>query len=360
MPARDDAPRAATRDDVARLAGVSSAVVSYVLNDGPRPVAAATRARVLAAIAELGYRPNATARALRLRRTRTLALLVPDIGNPFFAELAKAVQAAAFARGHAVTYGDTEYDPERERAQLAALAERRPDGVLVIGGTPELLAPLHEAGIPLVTLDHPAEHDPGAGPGSVVPGSVAPGSVAPAPSVGIDDVAAARAGIRHLQEHGHERIALIAGPPGSPAARARRRAWTELVAPRLDPELAAALVATAGYTREGGYLAAGELLDRAAAPSAVFVSADVQAIGALRAVAERGVRVPEDLAVLSFDGTTEAQFTSPPLSVIRQPLDAIAEAAVSLLLDRAGTVDARRILVPSELVPRDSCGPHPA
>ncbi|MFD6055519.1 LacI family DNA-binding transcriptional regulator [Agromyces sp. NPDC060279] len=343
MHARGDAPRAATRDDVARLAGVSSAVVSYVLNDGPRPVADATRARVLAAIAELGYRPNATARALRLRRTRTLALLVPDIGNPFFAELAKAVQTAAFARGYAVTYGDTEYDPERERAQLAALAERQPDGVLVIGGTPGTLAPLQAAGVPVVTLDR----------------SGASGALGPTgepPSVGIDDEAAARAGIRHLQEHGHERIALIAGPDDSPAARARRRAWTELVAPAVGTAALDALVATADYRREGGYRAALELLDRGGAPTAVFVSADVQAIGALRAFAERGVRVPDHLAVLSFDGTSEAEFTSPPLSVIRQPLGAIAEAALGLLLDGAAP---RHVLVPHELVARSSCGPHP-
>ncbi|GAA2453976.1 LacI family DNA-binding transcriptional regulator [Agromyces soli] len=342
MHARGDAPRAATRDDVARRAGVSSAVVSYVLNDGPRPVADATRARVLAAIAELDYRPNATARALRLRSTRTLALLVPDIGNPFFAELAKAVQTAAFARGYAVTYGDTEYEPERERAQLAALAERQPDGVLVIGGTPGTLAPLQAAGVPVVTLDR----------------SGASGALGPAgepPSVGIDDEAAARAGIRHLQQHGHERIALIAGPEDSPAARARRRAWTELVAPAVGTTGLNALVATADYRREGGYRAALQLLDGGGAPTAVFVSADVQAIGALRAFAERGVRVPDELAVLSFDGTSEAEFTSPPLSVIRQPLDAIAEAALGLLLDGASP---RHVLVSHELVARASCGPH--
>jgi len=337
-----DAPRAATRNDVARLAGVSSAVVSYVLNDGPRPVAEPTRARVLAAIAELGYRPNAAARALRLRRTGTLALLVPDIGNPFFAELAKAVQTAAFGRGYAVTYGDTEYDPERERAQLAALAERQPDGILVIGGTPGLLAPLLEAGLPVVTLDR-----------SGAPGS--PADAPEVPSVGIDDEAAARAGIRHLQQHGHERIALIAGPHDSPAARARRRAWTELVAPAIGAGALDALVATAEYRREGGYRAALELLDRGGAPTAVFVSADVQAIGALRAFAERGVRVPHELAVLSFDGTSEAEFTSPPLSVIHQPLDAIAEAALGLLLDGA---TPGHVVVPHRLLARASCGPH--
>lgn len=343
MPAPGDVPRAATRNDVARLAGVSSAVVSYVLNDGPRPVAEATRARVLAAIAELGYRPNATARALRLRSTRTLALLVPDIGNPFFAELAKAVQTAAFARGYAVTYGDTEYAPERERAQLAALAERQPDGVLVIGGTPGTLAPLQAAGVPVVTLDRSGA-------------SGAPGTAGEPPSVGIDDEAAARAGIRHLQRHGHERIALIAGPEDSPAAQARRRAWTELVGPMAGAGGLDSLVASAEYRPEGGYRAALELLDRGGAPTAVFVSADVQAIGALRAFAERGVRVPGELAVLSFDGTSEAEFTSPPLSVIRQPLGTIADAALELLLDGAAP---RHVLVPHELVERESCGPHP-
>ncbi len=340
MGERTRSDRPATRNDVARLSGVSTAVVSYVLNNGPRPVAEATRQRVLDAMAELNYRPNATARALRLRKTSTLGLLVPDISNPFFAEFAKAVQDAAFPRGYAVTYADTESDHEREREQIRSLADRQVDGVLMIGRTPRAdLTPFSEAAIPIVVFDRfEGDRD--------------------VPTVVIDDYLAARAGVEHLRSHGHERIALIGGPDEIPAARARHRAWAEVVAPW--GEAPAELFVASGFSRTGGYRAAHELLARDVAPTAVFISSDIQAIGALRAFAEAGVRVPDDLAVLSFDGTQEADFSSPPLSVIRQPLETMAATALGLLLDDDSRAAGIHRVVPHALVLRSSCGRHDA
>lgn len=331
--------RAATRDDVARHAGVSSAVVSYVLNDGPRPVAEATRQRVLQAVSELNYRPNAAARAFRLQRTNTLGLLVPDISNPFFAELAKAVQDRALERGYAVVFAGTENDPVREAQQIRFLAGRQVDGALIIGQTPGAeLSPFTDAQVPFVSFDRfDGDRD--------------------IPTVVIDDYLAARVGVEHLRNHGHTRIAFIGGTPNLPAARARRRAWADVVADTgSDPEQ---LAVEGAFSRAGGYRAARELLSRPSRPTALFVATDTQSVGALRALNEAGLRVPDDLAMLSFDGTEEAEFSSPPLSVIRQPLDTMASTALDLLIDAGERAHGIHRVVPHQLILRASCGHHP-
>jgi len=330
--------RPVTRDDVARRAGVSSAVVSYVLNNGPRPVAESTRQRVLEAVSELNYRPNAAARAFRLQRTSSFGLLVPDISNPFFAELAKAVQDSALSHGYAVVFTDTENDPAREADQIRFLANRQVDGALMIGQTPSAdLSPFTDARVPLVTFDRfEGDRD--------------------VPTVVIDDYVAAHEGVEHLRSHGHTRIAYLGGPADLPAARARRRAWMDVVAPlgvSVDD-----LAVEGEFSRAGGYRAAKELLTRNTGSTALFVSTDTQSVGALRALGEAGMRVPEDLAMLSFDGTQEAEFSSPPLSVIRQPLETMAATAVGLLLNGDARSDGIHRVVPHQLLLRASCGHH--
>lgn len=330
--------KAATRDDVARHAGVSSAVVSYVLNDGPRPVAEATRRRVLDAVSALNYRPNAAARAFRLQRTSTLGLLVPDISNPFFAELAKAVQDRALERGYAVVFAGTENDPEREAKQIRFLAGRQVDGALIIGQTPGVdLSPFADAQVPFVTFDRfDGDRD--------------------TPTVVIDDYLATRVGVEHLLGHGHTRIAYIGGTPNLPAARARRRAWADVVA-ALGSDLTE-LAEEGAFSRAGGYRAAKSLLARRTGATALFVATDTQSVGALRALNEAGLRVPDDVAMLSFDGTEEAEFSSPPLSVIRQPLDTMASTALDLLLDPDARAGGIHRVVPHQLILRASCGHH--
>ena len=146
-----------TRDDVARRAGTSAAVVSYVLNDGPRPVAAATRQRVLDAVKELGYRPNAIARALSERRSRALGLVVSDISNPFIGELAGAIEREAFERGYTVLLGNTMVDEERERRYLRHFIDRQADGLLIVpvGMDQSMIDELNTGTIPVVVLDRP-------------------------------------------------------------------------------------------------------------------------------------------------------------------------------------------------------------
>ncbi|WP_163569815.1 LacI family DNA-binding transcriptional regulator [Fodinicola feengrottensis] len=151
-----DDPKPATRKNVAELSGVSGAVVSYVVNGGPRPVSAQTRERVLAAMQELNYRPNAAARALRLRRTNAIGLILPDISNPYFGEFAKAIEDAAFDRGFALILGNSSNDPDREAAQLDSFIDRQVDGLLVISVRRHAeLSIVRDAQIPLVVIDQP-------------------------------------------------------------------------------------------------------------------------------------------------------------------------------------------------------------
>ncbi|RYX89334.1 MAG: LacI family transcriptional regulator, partial [Comamonadaceae bacterium] len=295
-----------TRNTVAARAGVSTAVVSYVLNNGPRPVAAETRDKVLRAIAEMGYRPNTVARALRSRRTMTLGLLVPDSSNPYFAELAKALEDSAFDKGYALLMANSSNDAERELSQLRALVARQVDGLLVVrtGATGSLQAEVPED-TPLVLLDRAIDRDVFS-------------------SVTADNFGGARAGVEHLISHGHHRIGCISGPADLPAARDRERGWAAALS---DAKLQAdeELVFRSPFSREGGYFAAQSLLALSSRPTAVFASSDLQAVGALRACHEAGLRIPEDIAVVSFDGTLESEFTWPPLTVVQQSIYALAQ-----------------------------------
>lgn len=326
------AARQATRADVALRSGVSAAVVSYVLNDGPRPVAPQTRDRVLQAVRDLGYRPNAMARALRRGRMDAVGLVVPDIGNPYFAEFAREVTTRAADRQHAVLLSDASNDPEREHQHVQSLIQRQVDGILLISLRPhEQIAALREEATPIVIVDQVDESDP-------------------TRSVVIDNDGGARTAVQHLLDHGHRRVAFIGGPAGMPGADARRSGWREALGGPED----SSLVYEAPFSRRGGHAAARSLLAGPDRPTAVFVSSDVQAIGALSACSELGVRVPEDLAVISFDGTEESEFASPPLTVMRQPIGEIAEAALRSLLD--GDELPPHTTIASELVVRRSCG----
>ncbi len=322
-----------TRTAVARHAGVSTAVVSYVLNDGPRPVAKSTRERVLRSIEVLGYRPNAVARALKTQRTHTIGLLVPDNSNPYFAELAKAIEDVAYSRGYALLLGNSDNDPRREKFQLAALRDRQVDGLLVIGTTAGAdLGDSYADGPPVVLLDRAA-------------------ATVPCPSVVVDNEGGAYAGVRHLLEHGHRRILCVAGPSDVPAAADRENGWRRALT---EAGIAAeGLLVRTDFSRREGYEAARAMLARSPRPTAIFA---MQGIGVLRACHELALSVPEDAAVLAFDGTQESEFTSPPLTVIQQDIQTIAQSAVSMLLAAERPEHPAHLVAPCQLVIRRSCG----
>lgn len=328
---------AVTRLDVARLAGVSTAVVSYVVNDGPRPVAPGTRDRVLQAIAELGYHPNGSARALRLGRTQTLALLVPAIANPFFAELAGEVQRVARASGYALHFADVGGYSGGATEQISSFVERQVDGILVIGLDPSVdFSPALSRGIPVVALDRFTHADN-------------------IPTVAINDRAAAADGVRHLVRHGHTRIAMIAGPAGTAASEARIQGWAEATGADLDD--VADLVVHAEFSHAGGMTAARDLVSAELDATAVFIASDIQAVGAMRELHASGFTIPDDLAVMGFDGTIEGAYSWPPLSTVRQPLDVMAKTAFAML---TGDRQSAHHVVEHAVLVRTSCGCPPS
>ncbi len=330
--------RRTTRDDVAKLAGVSVAVVSYVVNDGPRPVAASTRSRVLQAIDELDYRPNAAARALRLARTSTLGLLIPDISNAFFSEFAKHVQDSAHEAGYALFLGNTDLDPERETAQIRSLLRHEVDGLIVFGiRDPTALQELVSSDTPIVSMDLQLSH-------------------ANVPTVTSDDYGAARTAAQHLVDHGHKEVAFIGGPDHLLFSQVRRQAWADVVGPLVTSERLNRLAEHPEFSRDGGYSAAVALLESPASrPSAMLASSDIQAIGVLRASRVLGISVPGDLAIVSIDGTMEAKYSSPSITVVQLSIRLMAEYAVSKVIGQSDDLDVHTIL-PHRLIVRESCG----
>ncbi|MFE4264164.1 LacI family DNA-binding transcriptional regulator [Streptomyces sp. NPDC056883] len=334
-----------TRDDVARLAGTSTAVVSYVINNGPRPVAPATRERVLAAIKELGYRPDRVAQAMASRRTDLIGMIVPDARQPFFAEMAHAVEQAAAERGKMVLVGNSDYRTEREVHYLRAFLGMRVSGLILVSqGMSEQAASEIEAWDARVVLLH--ERPEAIDDVAVV----------------TDDIGGAQLATRHLLEHGHEYVACIGGIENTPSVgdpvadhvEGWRRAMQE------SGRSTEGRIIEAPYNRYDAYKVALEVLARPDRPTAIFCATDDQAIGVLRAARELRIDVPGELAVAGFDDVKEAALTDPPLTTVASDRPAMARAAVDLVLDDglrvAGSRRERLKQFPSALVIRRSCG----
>ncbi|ASY33666.1 MULTISPECIES: LacI family DNA-binding transcriptional regulator [Streptomyces] len=336
-----------TRDDVARRAGTSTAVVSYVINNGPRPVAPATRERVLAAIKELGYRPDRVAQAMASRRTDLIGLIVPDARQPFFAEMAHAVEQAASERGKMVLVGNSDYADAREVHYLRAFLGMRVAGLILVSqGPSETAAAEIDAWDARIVLLHrrPSPIDDVA--------------------VVTDDVGGAQLATRHLLEHGAPYVACLGGTEQTPAEgdpvsdhiEGWRRAMTEAGLPTEGR------LFQSPYNRYDAYKVGLELLAGPDRPPALVCATDDQAIGILRAARELRIDVPGELAVAGFDDVKEAALTDPPLTTVASDRTAMARAAVDLVLDDALRVTSPRRerlkVYPSRLVIRRSCGCH--
>lgn len=328
-----DRSRATTRAEVARLAGVSTAVVSYVVNGGPRGVAPATRERVLRAIEVLDYRPNSSARALRRGKTHLLGVVVPDIVNPFHAEFVGALDAAASRRDRSILLAITHQDPEREFKMITDLIDRGVDALLILtylfdkrsyttGGSRIRRVIMDESSLGLVT-----------------------------PIVGPDLWQGAEAATSHLISHGHTRIGYVAGDLPTPRVDFRRMAWQSVLARH---GLSTRWESVTGWTRRDGYDGARALLELSERPTAIFAASDLVAIGVLQALHDLGLNCPADVAVVSLDGTTESQFSIPPLTTVRQPFENMASAAIEEAVGTGPVPDSK--VFEMELVIRRSCG----
>ena len=298
--------------DVARHAKVSVATVSRVLN-GSETVRADARQRVTAAIAELGYRPNRLARNLRRQTAEMIGVVVSDIENPHFTEMVRAVEDAAFGKGYRLLLCNTDEQPEKQRAYLDMLAGERVSGVILSPTDPagDEIRDLLDLGIPVVAFDRHVE-DPRAD------------------AVVSDGVDATRRAAEHLLDAGRDRIALIAGPANVETSAWRSEGYESALRARgLEP-----VVVDGRYRIEGGRDATAALVAAHPDITGLVVANNLMAIGALKALAAAGRRVPEDVGVVALDDPFWAELVQPPLTVLAQPVRPMAEAAVRLLLER--------------------------
>jgi LacI family transcriptional regulator len=328
--------------DVAERAGVSVGTVSNVLNR-PDRVAESTRAQVLAAISELGFVRNSSAAQLRAGTSRSLGLLVLDLANPFFHDVAKGVEEVAQAAGYAVILCNTDEQARREDRYLQLLEEQRVRGVLItpveVGS--ERLDALRRRGTPTVLVDR---HDPRSN----------------CCSVAVDDVAGGELAGACLIAQGHRRIAYVSGPLKIRQCADRLAGLRRAVAASgADPDQVITVAEVPALNAKAGYAAARDLLDAGAGISAAFCANDLLALGVLRAAVSSGRRVPGDIALLGYDDIDFAADAAVPLSSIRQPRLQIGRAAAKLLIeecDNPVTHAHQQVIFKPELVIRESTG----
>lgn len=329
-----------TIKDVARLANVSTATVSRTIAE-PGKVSERTREKVQKAIEDSGYVTNTLARNFRRRRTSVVVVLVPDISNTFFSSIIRGIESVALQHGYHILLGDTQNNPERERAYSEMVSQRQADGIICLG----MNIPFdYHKGRKTVDPQWPpfvmaCEYD----------------GVIPAPTVCIDNVRAAEDAVHHLLSMGHRDIAFINGPKDSPLCRDRLKGYRQALK-------SAGVKATTGWIKNGDFsLGSGhrkmvDILQEARRPSAVFCANDEMAIGAMQAAREAGLELPLDLSIVGFDNIEISGFSHPRLTTVHQPREQMGEQAMRLMLD---ILDKRahlgsRIVLSHKLIARDS------
>jgi len=324
--------------DVAEAAGVSTATVSRVISNGLH-VRPEVRERVLLAIEQLGYRPNLVARSLRSQQSSTIGLIVSDIGNPFFSSLSRAVEDTAYEQGFNVVLCNTDENPEKEASYLNLMQDTNVAGVII--------APTRQTTITLTNADISF-------PTVKVDRSLPSGDI---DVVLLDNVDAAYRLTTHLVEQGYQRIGALCSDMSTglerqlgyeKALRARglapRAEHVKYVPPRI----------------EAGYAAALKMLDLAQPPDALFTVNSLLAAGALQAIRERGIAIPDEIGLVTFDETTWAELVQPAITLIVQPTYEMGRSAAELLLQRIATParPTRQVILKGQLLIRGSSTPH--
>ena len=303
--------------DVAKAAGVSIATVSRVISH-PDKVASQTQMAVRKAMKELDYQPNRVARRLRQRggNRHLLGLIIPDIQNPFFAEIARGVEDVAYANQFAVMLCNSDEDLKKESFYLDVLRAESVDGIILppINDHDPAVSKVAESGTPIVTVDR----------------SLSDSTI---DKVEVDNCQGAFDAVSHLIRIGHKRIGLITGRSNISTSRDRRLGYEQALAAGeipVNPEY----VRMGDYKQASGVALAGELLALPIPPTAVFVANNLMAVGALEAIHARNLRIPEDVAIIGFDDLPWADALDPPLTMVRQPAYEVGRAAAELLLKR--------------------------
>ena len=330
-----------TIGDVAKRAGVSMMTVSRVINNSGY-ISQETRQRVEQAIAELGYVPNALARSLCFKQTKTLALVLTDITNPFFTTVARGVEDTASEQGFSVMFCNTDESQADEAEYLNVIVQKQVDGVLLVpaASAPDSARFLRERNVPFVVLDRRIRGDE-------------------VDTVRGDSEQGAFDLTQHLLSLGHRRIGMLSGPSVVTTAADRvagyRRALLEAGAPPDD-----SLILEGPYTLDSGYMLAEQILTHDLRPTALVAANNFIAIGALRALRAAGLRVPKDMSLVAFDDLPAPIVIDPFFTVVSQPAYEMGQRATALLLERLagnGPAALQDIVLPTQLIVRDSSAP---
>ncbi|MDR7418050.1 MAG: LacI family DNA-binding transcriptional regulator [Armatimonadota bacterium] len=334
----------ATIRDVARVARVSVATAARALGEYGYASAAA-RARVARAARALDYHPNAIARSMIKGRTQTVAVIVSDNANPFFATVVRGLEDVVLSKGYALLLCNADENADKEALYLRMVRQKRVDGLVISpsGGSSPTLRSIRAGGTPIVQIDRrlPGLH---------------------ADAVLIDNRAGVRAAIRHLIARGHRRIGIISGPRRLYTGRERLQAYRAALREAglaVEPDL----ILEGTFKEPSGYELVGRFLSMRRPPTAVFVANNLMTIGALLRLKEAGVRIPQEIAVVGFDDMDWAPILTPPLTAVAQPGYELGAAAGRLLLERLHaqlTGRPQTIVFHPKLVVRESCGALPA
>lgn len=325
--------------EVAERAGVSPSTVSYVLNNS-RFVSKETRKRVLEAMKELDYRPNALARSLRLGETLNIGLILPSISNPYFAELGEEIESAAFALGYNLILCNTEDDITIEQHYLDELCKKQVDGIVYIAAqnNSENLRHLIDRSLcsQIVLVDRSL-------------------TFPQLDSVYTDNIQGAYLATQHLTQAGHQRIGCITGLKNFSPTNERVSGYKKAL-DEANLIFNADLIYFCEDNPESSRISTLRLLELQQTPSAIFATNDIMAIGVLRALNQCGIKVPEDVALIGYDGINLTSFTNPTLSTIAQPKKEIAQNAIRLLIERIGnnSLEPRNVILQPELIIRES------
>ncbi len=333
--------RQTTLKCIADKLDISVSTVSRVLSGQAKRyrISKKTEQAVLDEAKRLDFAPNQLARGLRLKRTHTLGLVIPDISNPFFACLARYVELEARKSGYAVFLSDSEERTDIELESLRLMQGRKVDGIIIspVGQSGEHLARLHEAGLPIVIVDR------------YFPSMKMP-------FVTSDNFNGAQQGVTYLIENGHTHIACIQGLPDSAPNIDRVNGYkAALSANRVA--LQENLIIGDNFGERNGYIATKLLLQRASRPTALFSVGNLITLGALQAIIEENLKVPDDISIVSFDEQPYSAFLSTPMTTIAQQNETMGQVAVSLLLgqiDATGIPDCEGIQLPTQLIKRES------
>lgn len=328
---------------LAARAAVHPSTISRVANRDPLlRIAPATRARIEALLQETQYRPNGVARSLKLRQTFVLAVVIPDITNELFSAIYRGVEDAAGPRGYSVILCNTDGSADRERSHLQVLQGRRVDGIIVASAT--LLDPavawLRQQALPHVLVNRFSDEQAD-------------------PFVGSDDRLGGELATRHLLALGHRRVGHAGGSRTVSTAVHRRSGYLAALGAAHHPA-DPALMVEGTFTEEGGARAAAALLDLPEPPTAIFAVNDLAALGVYEVARQRGLRIPEQLAVVGYNDILAARRLVPALTTVRVPVHEFGRAAADMLIDQVenGRAAPDRIVFPPELIVRDSTQPR--